>query len=208
VDAKTLQGNALRSILRREDDASCEAHHAVEMPRVPRSPLWGSGSGWSNIRRKNSLSNRRWVNPQDLEARITKIQDGRADLAYKAKHPVHLDTGAVLTPTVKQGDRGGTATRRRTSAKARRPVTSLAGREAEPDAAAPSPATSGAGGERVAADKGNHSKRGLWALIGSGGSSSWSRSRGRSGRSGRIKPPSTRRCMPIRGGQRPRHPRR
>jgi transposase len=115
-------------------------------------------------KRKKSLSNREWLNPHDREARITKMKDGRTHLAYKAEHAVDLDTGAVVALTVQPADRGDTTTMRPTLAEAGHAVISLAGREAQPDAVAPGTVVSEVGVERVVADKGYHSKRGLRAL--------------------------------------------
>jgi transposase len=162
VDATTLEANAaLRSIVRRDNGASYEEHvtrlmqaEGIEEPTPEQRQRF-------DRKRKKSLSNREWVNPHDREARITKMKDGRTHLAYKAEHAVDLGTGAVVALTVQPGDRGDTTTMRSTLAEAERAVTSLAGRKAQADAAAPGTAVSEVGVERVVADKGYHSKRGL-----------------------------------------------
>ena len=165
VDATTLEANAaLRSIVRRDNGVSYEEHvtqlmHAegIEEPTPEQRQRF-------DRKRKKSLSNREWVSPHAREARITKMKDGRTHLAYKAEHAVDLDTGAVVALTVQPGDRGDTATMRSTLAEAGCAVSSMAGRKAQPEAAGPSTAVSEVGVERVVADKGYHSKRGLRAL--------------------------------------------
>jgi hypothetical protein len=81
-------------------------------------------------RSKKSLSNREWVNPHDPEARITKLKDGRTQLAYKAEHAVDLDTGAVVALTVQPADRGDPESLRVTLAEAGSVVAEMAGQAA------------------------------------------------------------------------------
>ncbi|MCL6547031.1 MAG: transposase [Bryobacteraceae bacterium] len=109
-------------------------------------------------RRKKSLSNREWVNPHDPEARITKLKDGRTQLAYKAEHAVDLDTGAVVALTVQPADRGDPESLRVTLAEAGSVVAEMAGQAAEAGAVGPVEAVSPVGVERVVADKGYHSQ--------------------------------------------------
>ena len=40
--------------------------------------------------------NTEWRHPHDPDARITKMKDGRTDLAQKAEHAVGLETGATV----------------------------------------------------------------------------------------------------------------
>src|SRR5204862_2139829 len=51
-------------------------------------------------KRKKKGSNDDWTHPQDPDARITKMKDGRTHLAHKAEHAVDLETGAVVAVTV------------------------------------------------------------------------------------------------------------
>jgi transposase len=59
-------------------------------------------------RRKKKGSNDDWAHPQDPDARITKMKDGRTHLAHKAEHAVDLDSGAVVAVTIQPADRGDT----------------------------------------------------------------------------------------------------
>lgn len=165
VDATTLEANAaLRSIVRRDNGASYEAHVAELMKAEGVEEPTPAQRQRFDRKRKKSLSNREWVNPHDREARVTRMKDGRTHLAYKAEHAVDLDSGAVVAVTIQPGDRGDTSSMRTSLAEAGRAVTSLAGQAAQPGAAGPIAAVNEVGVERVVADKGYHSKRGLRAL--------------------------------------------
>jgi hypothetical protein len=50
---------------------------------------------------RRPCSNDDWTHPQDPDAKITKMKDGRTHLAHKAEQAVDLETGAVV------GDRPG-----------------------------------------------------------------------------------------------------
>lgn len=43
------------------------------------------------------------MNPYDPEAQIARLKDGRTALAYKAKHAVDMDTGAIVAVTTHGG---------------------------------------------------------------------------------------------------------
>jgi transposase len=96
VDATTLEANAaLKAIVRRDHGASYDEYVAQRMANEGlEEPTAAQRQRWDR-RRKKRLSNREWVNPHDPEARITKLKDGRAHLAYQAEHAVDLDTGGL-----------------------------------------------------------------------------------------------------------------
>jgi transposase len=87
------------------------------------------------------VSNDDWENPHDPEAKITKLNDGRTHLAYKAEHVVDLKTEVILAAEVYAADQADTATL----------VPSLEQAQAHVDAT-----ESGRTIEKVAADKGYH----------------------------------------------------
>jgi transposase len=109
IDATTLEANAaLRSIVRRDtgepydeflrglaQESGIETPTRAEMARLDR-------------KRPKKGSNQDWVNPNDPEARITKMKDGRTHMAYKAEHAVDMETGAVVAVTVQTADTGDT----------------------------------------------------------------------------------------------------
>ena len=59
-------------------------------------------------KRKKKGSNDDWTHPQDPDAKITKMKDGRTHLAHKAEHAIDLETGAIVGVTVQDADEGDT----------------------------------------------------------------------------------------------------
>jgi transposase len=115
-------------------------------------------------KRPKKGSNDDWVHPQDPDAQITKMKDGRTHLAHKAEHAVDLETGAVVAVTVQPGDRGDTASMPSTLTQAGCAVMDLAGKSAHADAVGPVREVNEVGVEAVIADKGYHSKQVLQDL--------------------------------------------
>ena len=111
VDATTLVANAaMKSIVRRDTGQSYEdflrdlAHNAgIENPTK-------SDLAKLDRKRKNKASNDDWTNPNDPDAKIAKLKDGRTHLAHKDEPAVDLDTGAVLSVTLQGADQGDTST--------------------------------------------------------------------------------------------------
>jgi len=109
VDATTLEANAaMRSIVRRDTGESYDEFltglaqaSGIETPT--REDL-----AKIDKTRKNKASNKDWQNPNDPDAKITKMKDGRTHLAHKAEHAVDMDTGAMVTVTLQPADRGDT----------------------------------------------------------------------------------------------------
>jgi len=111
VDATTLEANAaMRSIVRRDTGQSYQDFltqlakaSGIETPtREDLAKL--------DRHRKRKGSNEDWYNPNDPEAKITKMKDGRTHLAHKAEHAVDLQTGAILAVTIQEADQGDTST--------------------------------------------------------------------------------------------------
>ena len=109
VDATTLEANAaLRSIVRRDTGERYEEfltrlakESGIETPtREQLAKL--------DRRRAKKGSNEDWTHPQDPDARIAKMKDGRTHLAHKAEHAVDLDTGAIVAVTLHGADEGDT----------------------------------------------------------------------------------------------------
>jgi transposase len=111
VDSTTLEANAaLRSIVRRDTGerydefleglakaSGIETPTREDLARIDRN-------------RKGKGSNKDWFNPNDPDAKITKMKDGRTHLAHKAEHAVDMETGATLAVTVQPADKGDTQT--------------------------------------------------------------------------------------------------
>jgi transposase len=111
VDATTLEANAaMRSIVRRDDGRTYQTFledlakaSGIETPtREDLARL--------DRKRKKKGSNDDWFNPNDPDAKITKMKDGRTHLGHKEEHAVDLDTGAVVAVTLAPASAGDTAT--------------------------------------------------------------------------------------------------
>lgn len=152
VDATTLEANAaLRSIVRRENGDSyleflTKLAQATGIATPTREEL-----AKIDKKRKNKASNDDWVNPNDPDAKIAKMKDGRTHLAHKAEHAVDLETGAIVAVTLQPADAGDTTTLYNTVAEAAEQLNSVAAEEQSGKRIA-DPVV-----QAVVADKGYHS---------------------------------------------------
>jgi len=106
VDATTPEANAaMRSIVRRDTGESYNEFlmklaqaSGIETPtREELAKL--------DRQRPKKGSNEEWEYPDDPDAKITKMKDGRTHLAHKAEHAVDMETGAVLALTLQDSQR-------------------------------------------------------------------------------------------------------
>ena len=144
IDATTLEANAaLRSIVRRDTGEAYEAWltRLAEVSGIA-TPTRAELARFDRKRKKKG-SNDDWTHPQDPDAKITKLKDGRTHLAHTAEHAVDLETGAVVSVTVQDADDGDTTTM----------VETLITAADQVEAVLPA----GAGIVEVVADKGYHS---------------------------------------------------
>jgi transposase len=111
VDATTLEANAaMKSIVRKDNGQSypeflTKLAQASGIPTPTREDL-----AKVDREREKKTSNEDWEHPDDPDARIAKMKDGRTHLAHKAEHAVDMETGAVLAVTVQGADQGDTTT--------------------------------------------------------------------------------------------------
>jgi transposase len=154
VDSTTLEANAaMKSIVRRDTGESysgylqrlaeaegIDAPDAAALRRMDR-------------RREKKMSNEVWENPNDPEAEITRLKDGRTALAFKAENAVDMETGAIVAVTTHGGASADTATVETTVVEA---AEAVAGLIAEPTPQGEYK-VHGNGVEEVVADKGYHS---------------------------------------------------
>jgi len=111
IDATTLEANAaMRSIVRRDTGEAYDAYvrqlaEAAGLEELTREQL-----ARFDRKRKKKGTNREWKSPDDPDARITRMKDGRTHLAHKAEHAVDLETGALLSVTLQAADQGDTTT--------------------------------------------------------------------------------------------------
>jgi transposase len=110
-DATTLEANAaMRSIVRKDTKQNYQEFltdlaKASGIQTPTREDLVRL-----DRKRKNKASNDDWENPNDPDAKITKMKDGRTHLAHKAEHAVDMESGAVLAVTLQGADLGDTTT--------------------------------------------------------------------------------------------------
>jgi len=111
IDTSMLEANAaMKSIVQRDSGESYDSfleslakESGIETPtRADLARL--------DKKRKKKASNDDWQNPNDPDAEITKLKDGRTHLAHKVEHAVDLDSGAVMAVTIQPGARGDTQT--------------------------------------------------------------------------------------------------
>ena len=150
IDATTLEANAaMRSIVRRD---SSEAY-AAWLTRLAEAsgiatPTRAELARFDRTRTKKG-SNDDWTHPQDPDAKITKMKDGRTHLAHTAEHAVDLETGAIVGVTVQDAHTGDTTTMVETLITAADQVE----------------AVGAAGITEVVGDKGSHSNETMEAFV-------------------------------------------
>jgi transposase len=111
IDGTTLEANAaLRSIVRRDTGETYQAFltqlaQASGIATPTREDL-----AKIDKKRKKKGSNDDWQHPDDPDASITKMKDGRTHLAHKAEHAVDLKCGAIVAVTLQRADAGDTQT--------------------------------------------------------------------------------------------------
>ena len=114
VDATTLEANAaMKSIVRKDTGEDWTEYVKSLMEAEEDDSDDGDGPTDEDARRydrkrgsSKKVSNEDWESPSDPDARITKMKDGRTDLAYKAEHAVDLETDAILAADVRYADEG------------------------------------------------------------------------------------------------------
>ena len=61
------------------------------------TPTRADVARFDRSRKDKKTSNADWQSPQDPDAKIAKMKDGRTHLAHKAEHGVDMDTGAIVS---------------------------------------------------------------------------------------------------------------
>ena len=130
----------MRSIERRDTGESYEAfvRRLAEGSGIE-TPTRAELARFDRSLKNKKTSNEQWQSPQDPDAKVAKMKDGRTHLAHKAEHGVDLETGAIVAVTVQDAAAGDSATLPETLTMAAEQVEAV-----QPD---------GAGVEEVVADK-------------------------------------------------------
>ncbi len=151
IDATTLEANAaMRSIVRRDTGESYEDFLTrLAQASGIATPTRAELARFDRTRKKKG-SNDDWTHPQDPDAKITKMKDGRTHLAHTAEQAVDLATGAIVGVTVQDANEGDTTTM----------VETLITAAEQIEAVLPA----GGGLTEIVADKGYHSNQTMVAL--------------------------------------------
>jgi transposase len=113
VDATDLEANAaMKSIVRRDtgDDWREYVRKLYEQETGISDPDDEELRRFDKRRKDKQVSNEQWVNPNDPDAKIGKMKDGRTHLKYKAEHAVDLETTAIVSAEIYLGDQGDSST--------------------------------------------------------------------------------------------------
>ena len=160
VDATTLEANAaLRSIVRRDTGEGYTTFlEGLAQESGIKEPTRSDLAKLDRKRPKKG-SNAEWVHPEDPDAQIMKMKDGRTHLAHKAEHAVDMSgTGAILSVTLHGGATGDTHSLPATLESAQERLGHIEARSDSCDAVHP------CAGSEIVADKGYHSNQTLTDL--------------------------------------------
>jgi transposase len=154
VDSTTLEANAaMKSIVRRDTGESYTAYlqrlaeaEGIDAPDA-------AALRRMDRKRPKKMSNEVWESPNDAEAEITRLKDGRTALAFKAENAVDMDTGAIVAVTTHGGAVADTASVEATILEAGVAVAGLIAHHTPEGEYA----VHAGGVEEVVADKGYHS---------------------------------------------------
>jgi len=110
LDASNVEANAaMRSIRRKIDGKRYEAYlKALAKQSGLEEPTKEDLGRFDRKRPGKSCSNKEWENPNDTDAKVTKMKDGRTHLAYKVEHSMDLETGAMISTVIHPADCGYT----------------------------------------------------------------------------------------------------
>src|ERR1700716_2019412 len=111
VDSTTLEANAaMKSIVRRDTGETYTGY--LQRLAIAEGVNPGDAAALRRMDRKRAkkMSNDVWENPNDPEAEITRLKDGRTELAYKAENAVDMETGAIVAVSTHGGAAADTAT--------------------------------------------------------------------------------------------------
>jgi transposase len=112
IDASTLEADAaMRSIVRRDTGETYQEFiRGLAKTSGIETPTAAELANFDRRRKDKTVGNDDWHNPNDPEAKIAKMKDGRTHLAYKNEHAVDLETGAIVGVEIHEANQGDTTT--------------------------------------------------------------------------------------------------
>lgn len=119
LDATTLEANAaMRSIVGRDDGATYDEYLVGLAKESAIATTAREDFARVDRKREKQGSNDDWTQPDDPDARIVNMKDGRTHLAHKSEHAIDMDTSAVIWVTVQEATVGEPSTTIKTIAAA------------------------------------------------------------------------------------------
>jgi transposase len=147
VDSTLIEADAaMKSIVRRDTGEDWKEYLRTLMEEEGIDDPTDEDIRKFDKKRKKKVSNKEWMSPNDADARIAKMKDGRTHMAYKTEHAIDVESDLVMAAGVYKADEADTTTLADTLVQAQA-NTVLAGSEAEI--------------KDVIADKGYHSTANL-----------------------------------------------
>jgi len=112
IDSTTIEANAsMRSIVRKDSGKGWKDYTKKLAKKAGLDdPTDDELRQFDRTRPEKKVSNDDWENPNDPDAKITRMKDGTTHMAYKAEHAVDLDTDIVVAATVHPGTAADTTT--------------------------------------------------------------------------------------------------
>jgi transposase len=112
IDSTTIEANAsMRSIVRKDSGKGWKDYTKKLAKKAGlEKPTDDALRQFDRTRPEKKVSNDDWENPNDPDAKITRMKDGTTRMAYNAEHAVDLDTDIVVAATVHPGTAADTAT--------------------------------------------------------------------------------------------------
>lgn len=106
IDSTTVEANAARKKLRRKDSKEQYSQFVKRLAREAGEPA-STAEEVARFDRKRpgkKCPNREWEHPCDPDARLGRDKHGATDMLYKMEKTDDLDTGAVVSVTVRTAD--------------------------------------------------------------------------------------------------------
>jgi transposase len=116
VDSTTLEANAAMKSIQRRDTGEDWREYLVRLMReegvveADKEPTDEDIRRFDKGRKDKKVSNEDWVAPNDPDARITQMKDGRTHWAYKAEHVVDLESELILAAEILPANQGDAQT--------------------------------------------------------------------------------------------------
>ena len=112
IDSTTIQANASMKTIVRKDSGKGWKDYTKKLAKKAGldDPTDAELRQFDKTRPGKKVSNDDWENPNDPDARITRMKNGTTRMAYKAEHAVDLESDLIVSATVHPGNAADTAT--------------------------------------------------------------------------------------------------